>query len=117
MLVVKVWCLPVQTEEQLQELHQSIVKALKDTQELKVKDEKDIMVLFPSDMMKYGLGQDILIEISGSHLFLASNIDFLGVRLTKGVGVVVQRHFPDAKIQCDLHNMRAESSWFSGKTQ
>lgn len=64
MITVKVWCLPAnETEEQLRELHKSIVRAMQDLPPLEIVDENDMLVLFVPDMMKYGLGNEILVEV------------------------------------------------------
>ena len=62
LVVIRVWCLPEQTEEELRKVHQAIVKAVEDVEEFGLKGEESMMVLFPADMMKYGLGSQILVE-------------------------------------------------------
>ncbi len=99
MPIVKVWCLPRQTEEQLNELHQDIVKAAVGVPELGIKGEQHMTCLFPSDMMKYGLGSEIIVEIFG--LFEKPErtprvIDLFAFR----IGLAVAKRFPKAKIEC-----------------
>ena len=65
MPVIKVWCLPQMTEEQLNKLHKNIVQAVVGITELGLKDESDMTCLFPPDMMSYGLGEEIVIEVTG----------------------------------------------------
>lgn len=66
MLVVKVWCLPPdQSEDVLRRLHLTIVDEVFKIRELGINDENDMVVLFPSDLMKYGLGEEIVIEMTG----------------------------------------------------
>jgi hypothetical protein len=63
-LVIKVWCLPPDTsEEVLRHLHQDIVEAAVQIKALNIKYESDMMTLFPSDMMEYGAGSEIYLEI------------------------------------------------------
>lgn len=64
MPVIKTWCLPRVGETKLNALHQALVQAVKSVPELGVKTERDITCLFPSDMMKYGLGTEIIIEVT-----------------------------------------------------
>ena len=64
MPIIKVWCLPAdQNEEQLNTLHKKIVSAVIGIPELELKDENDMTCLFPPDSMKYGLGDEIIVEI------------------------------------------------------
>ena len=65
MPVIKVWCLPAQNEVQLRELHQTIVTAVVSVSELKLKDENDMTCLFPPDQMQYGLGSEVIVEVTG----------------------------------------------------
>jgi len=65
MPVIKVWCLPDIGESRLNVLHQELVRAVTSVSELGVKTENDMTCLFPSDMMKYGLGTEIIIEVTG----------------------------------------------------
>ena len=105
MLVIKVWCLPLeQTEDDLNRLHQAIVAAVVSTTELGLKSEKNMLCLFPSDRMKYGLGQEILIEISGLR---NDSEEKQGIRrqirryLRASVGESVKMIYPEAIVQCD----------------
>lgn len=101
-LTVKVWCLPRQTEAKLKSLHQVLVEAVAKLN-LGVKGEDDMIVLFPSDMMAYGLGSEILVEVS--HLpYLRYAPDYadynsLKSHLAGSVKAVLQRRFPRAHIQ------------------
>lgn len=66
MLIVKVWCLPAdQPEDVLRRLHLTIVEEVFKMRVLEVNDEDDMVVLFPPDLMKYGLGKEIVVEVSG----------------------------------------------------
>lgn len=65
MPVIKVWCLPNIGESRLSLLHQELVRAVKSVEEIGVRTEKEMTCLFPSDMMKYGLGTAIVIEVTG----------------------------------------------------
>ena len=98
MPIIKVWCLPELEEAELNGLHQDIVKAVVGIRELGFKDENDMTCLFPADMMKYGLGSEIIVEISG--LFKKPErtpevIDSLAFQ----VGIAVSRRFREAKIE------------------
>lgn len=62
--VVKVWCLPKLSEKKLKDLFVGIVDGLKEVPSLGVKNEQDVLVLFPTDAMQYGVGSEIYVEIS-----------------------------------------------------
>ncbi|MDP2735700.1 MAG: hypothetical protein Q8P12_05850 [bacterium] len=99
MPVIKVWCLPQQSEEDLNKLHQSIVAGVTSVKELGLKDEKDMTVLFPPDMMMYGLGDEVIVEISG--LFVKpERTQEVRQRLAKSVGENVSVLCPNAKVEC-----------------
>ena len=62
--IVKVWCLPLGTsEEKLRGFFSEILDAFKSNRKFGVRDEMDLLVLFPADLMKFGLGMDILVEV------------------------------------------------------
>lgn len=97
MLKIKTYCLPEMEQNKLLELHRSIVAAMVKIPELGIKDENDMCNLFPGDLMKYGLGTEIPIEISGIECSK-------GVRnkVAQEVGTVVKTIFPAANIDCDF---------------
>lgn len=66
MLNIKVWCLPAEwSEKEFCLLHNKLVQSAIEISELGIKSEKDMLNLFPQDRMMYGLGTEILVEISG----------------------------------------------------
>ena len=105
MPIIKVWCLPERTEDQLNSLHQLIVKEVCAVEEFDFKDENDMTVLFPPDMMKYGLGSEIIIEISGLFEKAERTEDVLN-RLAKGVGGAVSTIFTEAKVECFVNQVK-----------
>lgn len=99
MPVIKVWCLPEQTEEELRRLHQGIVSAVVGVSELGLEDENDMTVFFPPDMMKYGIGSEVVVEVSG--LFSKpERTPEVRNRLAEGVGRCVHALYPNAKVEC-----------------
>ena len=98
MPIIKVWCLPQESEEQLRLVHKSIVSAVVAVSELGLKDQNDMTVLFPTDMMKYGLGEEIIIEVS---LFeKPERTDEVLNRLAVNVGMSLKRIYSKAKVEC-----------------
>jgi len=100
MPIIKVWCLPAnQTEENLRALHSAIVAAVIEVNELGLKDQNDMTCLFPPDLMKYGLGEEIIIEVTG--LFdRPERTDEVRQRLARNVGEAVHLLYPEAKVEC-----------------
>ncbi len=92
MPVIKVWCLPEIDEPKLNALHKSIVRAVVSVEELGIKDENDMTCLFVPDMMKYGLGSEIVIEVTG--LFAKpERTDEVRQRLAERLGQAVKELF------------------------
>ena len=114
MPVIKVWCLPAQNEAQLRELHQTIVAAVISVSELKLKDENDMTCLFPPDQMQYGLGSEVIVEVTG--LFAKRNrTPQIKKRLAKRLGEAVKGLYPNAKVECfvSTFNPKPEGFWSS----
>ena len=114
MPVIKVWCLPSgQTEEALNLLHQSIVGAVISISELGFKSQNDMTCLFPPDLMQYGLGEEIIIEIGGLY-DKPERTQEVRQRLAKNVGEVVKKLFPEAKVECFVTTFNpAQGFWTS----
>ncbi len=94
---ITVWCLPPDTsEEKLRDLHSAIVAAAVGIEELGLKDENDFLNLFPSDMMKYGAGTEIMIQVSELWEKPERTPVVLN-RLAKALGEAVRVRFPEAR--------------------
>lgn len=117
MPVIKVWCLPAdQSEEKLNDLHQSIVSAVISIPELGLKDENDMTCLFVPDLMSYGLGEEIIVEISG--LFeKPERTDEVRQRLAENVGSNVKKLYPDAKVECFVSSFNPINGFWTSATE
>ena len=114
MPVIKVWCLPQMTEEQMNKLHKNIVQAVVGITELGLKDESDMTCLFPPDMMSYGLGEEIAIEVTG--LFEGpGRTKTVGERLASALGETVCTIFPKAHVQCLVNEPNPEQVFWSSR--
>ncbi|MEX0919345.1 MAG: hypothetical protein WDZ64_01180 [Parcubacteria group bacterium] len=114
--VIKVWCLPDTEESKLNELHQEIVRAVVSIEEIGVKSEKDITCLFPTDMMKYGLGTEIIVEATGLYE-KPERTDEVRQRLAESIGKAVQRQFPDTElVEVFVHPFNPLQGFWSSKT-
>jgi hypothetical protein len=103
MPVIKVWCLPQMEEGKLSDLAPSNCWCGQWRQRTRTfRDENDMTTLFPSDLMKYGLGTDIIVEITGLDDKPERTHDVLK-RLAKNTGEAVSSFFPDAKVECFVH--------------
>ena len=114
MIVIKVWCLPSdQSEDDLNRLHQAIVKAVVSVSELDVKDENDMVCLFPADLMKYGLGEEIIVEIGGLPDMPMKNV-LIPIRLAENVGKSVSASYPKAIVKCSVEHFNSSKAvWIS----
>lgn len=99
MLVIKVWCLPVLSQDALQNLFKEIVAAVIATVPTPgVKNENDMLVLFPADLMAYGLGKEILVEIDDSAVVSNGYYPTGSLQLARNVRRAVAQHCPSANI-------------------
>lgn len=98
MCVIKVWCLPHDLpQERYRELHRAVVGAVVSVKELGLKDESDMVTLFPADLMIYGLGTEIVIEVT--ELWeKPERTEEVRKRLTEGLVLAVKALFPDAAV-------------------
>jgi len=99
--VVKVWCLPEITEKELRNLFREIVTALCSIESLGIDNETDLIVLFPKDMMKYGLGTEIVVEMTD---FFCHGLNYESVfqNATDSIVALLKNLYPDTHIQCRL---------------
>ncbi|MFH0891276.1 MAG: hypothetical protein V1867_00680 [Candidatus Falkowbacteria bacterium] len=86
------------SEEKLNQLHNAIVGAVISIPETDVKDESGMLNLFPKDLMTYGLGTEISIEITKVPLLCDHKIRN---KLAKAVGRAVKKLFPEARVECE----------------
>lgn len=117
MPIIKVWCLPSgQKEDDLNRLHQAIVKAVTSVNELGLKDQNDMTCLFPPDLMKYGLGEEIIVEIGG--LFQKPERDQkVRYQLAENVGKAVSKLYPKAKTECFVETIDpSDGFWTSAES-
>ena len=99
MPVIKVWCLPKVGERKFNQVFKGIVSAVESVPELGLKGEKDMTVLFPTGMMKYGLGTEIIVEVTG--LFVKpERTRGVRQRLAQAIGDTVKGLFPKAMVEC-----------------
>jgi hypothetical protein len=96
-LIVKIWNIPeTLSQEALEGIFRKIVDYCVGDPELLVKSEKNILILFPSDRMRYGQGTEILYEIYHDRFIDKENdgtINALGLAITRAV----QAHVPEAR--------------------
>jgi len=114
MITVKVWYLPCdESEEDMNHLHQTIVSAVKCFRELGIKNENDMLCLFVPDLMTYGLGDEILVEIDGVGDIEEGNSK-TRIELATRVGRSVSTLYPDAEVKCVVKSFDpSEEEWSS----
>jgi len=103
-MVVKVWCLPRTEEDKLHALFTNIVDAVVDLK-IGIESEKDMVVLFPPDMMTYGLGTEVMVEITNAPG------DDIPREPARRIGEIVKGAFPDAYVQCSV--LRQGYVWYA----
>ena len=113
MPVVKVWCLPADlTEDRLREIQRAIVVATVSVPDVGVKDEHSMVVLFPKDMMMYGLGTEIIIEIYGC-VFEDKQLDTPVRNMLAGLMVsTLKQFFPSAMVECFILPYRSALGFY-----
>ena len=118
MPVIKVWCLPKMSEEQLKMLHKNIVGAVVDLVDLDLKGD-DINCLFPPDSMSYGLGKEVIIEVTG--LFeKPERTEEVRRNLAQALGFVVHAmflhmHMKASLIECFVYPFNPEQGFWTNR--
>jgi hypothetical protein len=95
--VIKVWCLPDNlSQERLENLMRKVLRMMSSAPATNIKEENDFLILFPRDMMTFGLGSEILIE--------ATNFPFAIDKkwLVETLQGILLYEFPSASVQCSI---------------
>ena len=111
MPIIKIWGIPERmTEERLKILCDSIVSATESITELGLAGKDAVTVLFPSDRLKHGLGEEVIAEIA---IFAKpERTDDVRAKLAEKIGVLLHGNFPNAKIECFVYPLeRASGFW------
>jgi len=113
MPVIKVWCLPKMTAVELNKLHKNIVTAVVSVKELGLSGEDDMTCVFPpSDMMYEGLGDKIIIEVTG--LFKKpERTPMVQQQLAKVLSMTVFMMFPRALVECFVYPFNPIQKFYS----
>ncbi|MCL4404157.1 hypothetical protein M1432_02340 [Patescibacteria group bacterium] len=102
MPLVKIWPLPKMSELELKALYDDIVSVFDSIPELEL-DAKKVTIGYPSDMMLYGLGTDIIVEVE-KMFDIPKRMPAVRARLIAGLGKAVKHAFPKAKVECFLED-------------
>lgn len=111
MPVIKIWCLPKNIpEERLKTLRNAIVASVESIAELGLAGKNAVTVLFPKDLMEYGLGEEIIAEVV---IFIKpERTDEVRARLAENIGQILHGYFPCAMIECFIHpHERSAGFW------
>jgi len=90
-------------EEELKKLHKNIVATVTEVDRLGLKDENDMVCLFPADWMEYGLGNEIIIEVT-----LPESPEygvFVQNMLASNLANAVYGMFPEASVECSVKSV------------
>lgn len=116
MPIIKIWCLPKLDEENLREIHQSVVNAVEKVEVLGLKGESSITTLFPTDMMSYGLGTEVIIEVCG--LFVKpERTPAVRNELARNLVESLHGFFPEAFVECFIQNFDPAQGFWSSKSE
>lgn len=115
MPIIKVWCLPAnESEEKRQFLYRAILNAIMGIEQVRLKSEKDITCLFPPDLMAYGQGEEIIVEIGG--LFPSSErTPEVRQYLAAKVGGMVKELYPGSKVECFVSTFEPSQGFWSSE--
>ena len=105
MLTIKLWCLPRLPQKQLEGLFWSIVEAVEGVKAMAKAGHTGtgkMLVLFPPDAMRLGLGAEVLVEVEGLNDARICNINVRN-ELAEKLGRVVEKLLPKAQIDCRVH--------------
>ncbi|MBP6974563.1 MAG: hypothetical protein KBB54_01320 [Candidatus Pacebacteria bacterium] len=112
MPVIKTWCLPKMEEKELHDLHNALVAAVVSIEELGYKSEKDMTLLYPSDLMQYGLGTDIVVEATMFEKPMCTST--VKQKLAKALGTVIQQKIPTAeRVGCFVYSFNRPSGFWT----
>lgn len=113
MPVVKVWCLPAGlTEDQLRALHQSVVNEAVAMPEFGIKDETHMTVLFPKDMMMYGLGSEIIIEVLTGMFHRLELPDEAKTKFARAMVRAVKKLHPEPLVECFITPFKRSDGFY-----
>ena len=112
MPIIKVWCLPkAMTEELLKILCDAIINTVEGIPELGLTGKKgSITVLFPSDRMDYGLGEEIITEVAIFNK--PERTDEVRAELARRIGTLLHGYFPSANIECFIYPLERTSGFW-----
>lgn len=111
MPIIKVWCLPKNMkEERLKILCDAIITTVESITELGLAGKDAITVLFHSDRMEYGLGEEIIAEVAIFNK--PERTDEVRAKLAEKIGTLLHGNFPSAKIECFIHPLERSSGFW-----
>ena len=93
-------------------LYEDLLSAAAEIEELRL-TKADISCFFPSDRMKRGLGNEIIIFVKGLFDY-PKRTQEVRSRLAESLTAVAKRHFPiDAKIECFIEPFKFPENGFA----
>jgi energy-converting hydrogenase Eha subunit A len=112
MPIVKVWLLPTKKEAVLMAILKAITDTILEIPELQLR-KSDITIIFPTDLLKNGLGEEIIVEITGLYEKPERTPQVLQ-NLAQKVGQKVQTLYPKSKVECIIQSFDpAQGFWSS----
>jgi len=115
MPVIKIWCLPKLSQLKLEKIFKSIIKAVENVPELNLRGEKSMTILFPTDAMKYGLGTEIIIEVT-SLVEKPERTMEVRKHLATNLGNTIKGIFPKAMVECFIFSFNLEQGFWTSQS-
>jgi len=98
------------TEDRLKILCESIISTVESIAELGLAGKDAITVLFPSDRMEWGLGDEIIAEVAIFNK--PERTEEVFAKLAEKIGTLLHGNFPGAKIECFIHPLERSSGFW-----
>jgi hypothetical protein len=97
-------------EDRLKKLCETIIAAVESIPELGLAGKDAVTVLFPSDRMEWGLGEEIVAEVAIFNK--PERTEEVRVKLAEKIGTLLHDSFPGAKIECFIYPLERLSGFW-----
>lgn len=98
MPVIKAWCLPHPSLQELSDFRHLLINAAESIPELKLKGQDAVTVIFPHSA-SFGFTRGIIVEVTGLFEQPERTPEVCQV-LANNIGFMTSKMFPTAKVEC-----------------
>lgn len=117
MPIITVSCLPKLRQRKLKRLFEDIVEAVKRVPELGIRGAESVLVLFPADLMTFGLGTEIVVQVTNLFIRSCGHEFELRMDLAEKLGNVIFAHFPKANVKCLVYPYEQPQGFWQSPAQ